>query len=840
MHEIEKENRIYPFLWLKSEEESVVIENINAIYKSGARGFCIEARGYTAGFGSETWFALLEKIFSRAKELGMKVWLLDDKHCPSGRANDVLALEENKMLRKRHLYESHFDFLSNGKTVSVFVPELMNEEDVFIGAYLYRLQSNRMIWTGERIKVEKTDNGFVTFKDKKGTYRAVFLFATYRFANAMGVGGNDYIDLINANSVEKQIQEIYEPHYRRLSKYFGNTFCGFFADEPFLGNGYFYGANESSNAYTGHMLGEVGLLLPWSDELHTRMQENGWDTEAYLPSLWFDMGEITAPFRTAYMNVVTELISQNYVEKIGEWCRSHGVVYTGHICEGDKLNNAMGVGMGSYYRAMRGQDIAGIDIIFQQILPGYGHFSRLKKQSAYNATFFHYQLAQMCSSDAHLDPIKKNRAMCELFGASGWAYTVSDYKWLADFLLVRGINYFVPHAFSGVFPDPDCPPHFYAQGMDTQFEGFCELIPYMQTTADMLSAGVHCADVLLYEGDEAVWSGDKFLPVCEVAKKLLDGHITYDLLSRDALRNVTFDGKGFRCNGETYSALIVPQGYATSETRYAFQDFETQGGCVIYVDESRSKSKKSVSLTELVRTLRKKEIGEIEAKSSLLRHYHTVTEEDGKQSHTIMFFNESIKEDVIETIKVPFSGQAVLVDNEAKTIETIEIKNGKFSLRLECGQAKLLVFPTNVKGTTIEKSVAYLKPKWSMQTANYDTPEFYVDCGEYSPERYQELLKSGFSGKIKLSAKVEVNGLDFTHVKVLGAVGGVQLWINGEHKGIRISNPYLFVANAEKKNALEVTLVVSTTMYGAIRDGFSYGVPLYGLEDIEIELLTIR
>lgn len=834
MHECQKENRIYPFLWLKSEEECVVIENINAIYQSGARGFCIEARGYTAGFGSERWFALLERIFSRARELGMKVWLLDDRHCPSGRANGVLALEENKMLRKRHLYEAHFDFLGNDKTISVFIPELTNAEDVFIGAYLYRLQGKRMIWTGERITVDKTDNGFVTFTKKRGSYRAVFMFATYRFANVMDVGGKDYIDLINAQSVKKTIEEIYEPHYERFSQYFGETFCGFFSDEPFLGNGYFYGSN--ANSYTGHGIGEIGLLLPWSEELYVRLKNGGLDMDAYIPSLWFDMGELSMRTRTLYMNVLTELVSQNYVKQIGDWCRAHGVVYTGHICEGDTLTRAMGVGMGSYYRAMHGQDIAGIDIIFQQILPGYGHFSRLKKQAAYNSTFFHYQLAQMCSSDAHLDPCKKNRAMCELFGGSGWAYTVSDYKWLTDFLLVRGINYFVPHAFSGVFPDSDCPPHFYANGMDTQFEGFCELMPYMQKTADILSQGTHCADVLLYDGDEAVWSGECFLPVYEVAKKLLDGHITYDFLSKDVLDRVTFDGQKFSCNGETYSALIAPQGYISPTVRNAFQDFEKQGANVVYVGNTRKKTQTSVSIGELVDALRRAGIGEIEAKSPLLRHYHIVEE----QNHTVMFFNESIEKDVNEKVKVPFSGRGVLLDIATGTKENVKITDGYFSLRLERGQAKLLVFPSNVNGTTTETVISRLQPKWNMQTANYDTPERYVEHGTYSPETYQTLLRDGFSGKIKLSANLEIEGIDFSHIKVLGVVGGVRLIVNDKDKGSRISAPYLFTDCANGAKEYRVELVISTTMYGAIRDGFSYGVPLYGMDDVCIELLKIK
>lgn len=37
-----------------------------------------------------------------------------------------------------------------------------------------------------------------------------------------------------------------------------------------------------------------------------------------------------------------------------------------------------------------------------------------------NGEFYHYALAKLASSAAHLDPVKKGRAMCEAFGAYGW------------------------------------------------------------------------------------------------------------------------------------------------------------------------------------------------------------------------------------------------------------------------------------------------------------------------------------------------------------------------------------------------------------------------------------
>ena len=81
-------------------------------------------------------------------------------------------------------------------------------------------------------------------------------------------------------------------------------------------------------------------------------------------------------------------------------------------------------------------------------------------------------------------------------------------KWLTNHMLVRGINEFTPHAFSMKYPDPDCPPHFYAGGNNPGFECFTWLMQYMNRSAHFLSSGTHLADAaILYHG-ESEWCGE--------------------------------------------------------------------------------------------------------------------------------------------------------------------------------------------------------------------------------------------------------------------------------------------------------------------------------------------
>ena len=117
---------------------------------------------------------------------------------------------------------------------------------------------------------------------------------------------------------------------------------------------------------------------------------------------------------------------------------------------------------GHYFRALDGQDMSGIDIVLHQVMPGYAHYISAASCAGgrVDPGFFHYVLGQLGASSAHLNTLQNGRAMCEVFGAYGWAEGLPMMKWLMDFLLVRGINRFVPHAFSPDFPDPDAPPNF--------------------------------------------------------------------------------------------------------------------------------------------------------------------------------------------------------------------------------------------------------------------------------------------------------------------------------------------------------------------------------------------
>ena len=65
-----------------------------------------------------------------------------------------------------------------------------------------------------------------------------------------------------------------------------------------------------------------------------------------------------------------------------------------------------------------------------------------------------------------------------MFGAYGWGETIGEMTYIIDHMVVRGINRFIPHAFSMKEKDDDCPPHFYANGTNPSYKAFGKLMEY--------------------------------------------------------------------------------------------------------------------------------------------------------------------------------------------------------------------------------------------------------------------------------------------------------------------------------------------------------------------------
>ncbi len=417
---------------------------------AGIRQCILESRPHPDWLGPG-WWESLDAILDEAGKLGMRVWVFDDSTYPSGRAGTLIR-DRHPDLMKVYLARRVIDCRGPLNGAAFRVGAWIGEGEKLEAVVAGRRRDPRGAALVPGSLVDLTDRvagGLVRWDVPEGSWRVYVLVRT---RNGGEEWTRDYINPIVPAAGKAFVQEVHEAHYARYGKLFGNTFAGFFTDEPRFGNKPVYDA----------ILGKGDMVIPWSDTLLSELSE-GWEGSfrLALPSLWDDAGELSSRARYRFMDVVSRAFGTCFSSTIGDWCRAHRVELIGHVVEDNDAHARLGHGAGHFFRALQGQDMSGLDIVYSA-WPGLPEGRIASPFGPWDLDFFRWGIGKMAASAAHADPRKAGRVMCELFGAYGWQFGLREMKWLTDHACARGINFLVPHAFSPKFPDPDCPPHFYA------------------------------------------------------------------------------------------------------------------------------------------------------------------------------------------------------------------------------------------------------------------------------------------------------------------------------------------------------------------------------------------
>ncbi len=567
----EWDNHVLPFFWQHGEDETTLREMMAAIDGANCGAVCVESRPHP-DFCGPGWWRDMDIILDEARRRGMKVWILDDSHFPTGYANGAVQNAPAELC-KRKLFSNSMELsaAAGRQTISLRERGLMQPPEregmsptdaVFLNpppARVFDAETDEVlsvtVKTEDGTVVDLSDcvsGETVTFDKTEGIQVLEVVTASFNSGYR-----RDYINMTEPDSCRILIDTVYEAHYAHYADDFGKTIAGFFSDEPELGNGFLYNK--------GNILG-CRQDLPWGKRLAERVAQrlgDGWRRR--LPALWRQgADEKTSFVHYVYMDELTKLVRDSFSRQAGDWCREHGVAYIGHMIEDDGQHCRTGSGLGHYFRGLEGQDMAGIDDIGGQVLPQGEDapvLDNLKRPRS--GEFYHYGLAKLAQSAAAIEPLKNGKSMCEIFGNYGWQEGVKLEKYLADHFLVRGISHFVPHAFSGLaFPDPDCPPHFYAHGHNPQYRHFGELVSYMNRVATVTSSGKHAVPVaVLYHG-EAEWCDPEAMPFEKPLRVLYDRQTDCHVLPSDVFANPEFyrakTGNPFLVNGQAYEALVIP------------------------------------------------------------------------------------------------------------------------------------------------------------------------------------------------------------------------------------------------------------------------------------------
>jgi len=319
-------------------------------------------------------------------------------------------------------------------------------------------------------------------------------------------------DLLNPDAVACFIRLVYDRYHEAFGPHFGRAVQAIFTDEPML-----LGRLREKTALapgTTGILGHVNAHL-------------GYDFTPHLPALFFEDEPDAARFRRDWQRGVRARLETTYYEPLHRWCEAHGVALTGHPAEPDDIG------------PLRHFQIPGQDVVWRQVLPGTP--SALEGPQSTQAK---------CSSSAALH-LGRRRNANEFCGAFGHQLTFDEMKWLADWLLVRGVNLLIPHAFyysvRGPRIDerpPDVGPH------SPWWPSFRAFADYAARLGGMNAEGRHVCEVaILGLADELPW---------RAAKALFEGQVDFNYLeARHLWEDATVDPGGVRLAGMLYRVLVL-------------------------------------------------------------------------------------------------------------------------------------------------------------------------------------------------------------------------------------------------------------------------------------------
>ncbi|MDQ0300106.1 hypothetical protein J2S78_002553 [Salibacterium salarium] len=533
-----------PFwFWNDNLSNRELKRQIHDFYDKEVKGFVLHPRiglPKEIEYLSDTFMNYVRTAVAEASKLGMKVILYDEAMYPSGSAHGQVV-KRNPKYRSRGLKMMEWP-CGKYKELKINLPST----EKIVSAQAVKKLSPSSIDPTATILLEN-EGEIVTFSPPDEKNWSMLLFVeTYSEGTIRGIhfgedDGEEHAppsaDLLNAEAVDAFIQSTHDRYYEVLDKYFGNTILAMFTDEP-------------------DILGRNSLpgLIPWTTEFLPFYLNQG-NNETDLPVLWFEGGEKTDVVRSDYRKTVHAKLTSAYYEPISEWCETHDISLTGHPA----ASNDIGL-LAPFH-------IPGQDVVWRWVAPEDG-----KGLEGEHST------AGKCSADAARHRGRR-RNLNEFLGVCGkeseWALSPGDMKWYIDWLAIRGVNLFCPHAFyysiEGRKRSHERPPDVGPN--NTWWPYFKYFAQYMKRLSWLQTDSVNDTNV-------AVLCTEDYLP-WKVTKSLYENQIEFNYLEESLLPFCRLDHR-LSIEQQQYTTIVLGDNIdVQNDTVKMLENFTANGGMVL-------------------------------------------------------------------------------------------------------------------------------------------------------------------------------------------------------------------------------------------------------------------
>ena len=532
-----------------------------------------------------------------------------------------------------------------------YVPRKSEE---FRGHYLARISKNAPI----------PENGVLVSSDSIYNYVCM----TAEFGN-LWLNGTCKVDYLNPTAIREFVAHTYQTYADRNKQKYNHAVKGIFFDEPDIQ------PETNGKRYDG--------VISYSPAFRETFNEvKGYDIADYFSSLFEEKGDFRK-IRLDFWQIAAMQYEKSFAGQLGDFCNRNGLTLTGHFFPEETLSGCQ-TGIGNLMRQLRNEGMPGMDHLELRVAGGLN-------------------VAKSVSSVGN--QYGKERRMSELFGVSGQNMNFEDQKWIANWHIVLGVNFFVEHlALYSMRGERkrDYPPVLSYQ--QPWWEQYRYIQDYMGRLCYLSTIGEYAAKTLLLVPLESM-----YIAVQEERTKLekdyystmenmMKVHCDFDLGDEQIIEEIGYNEKGVLKIGEMeYNTIVIPELLTLrNSTIQKLLDFARSGGKILilngyprYVDAEEN----TLLLDELkqLSTLLVNDSNTLKENLDVLTVSHTMDAEIYTQKRTTpmgnmyMFTNISRKktEKVTYTINGDEKNPVVWNPSTVKTYKAVPDNAGNIELELE-------------------------------------------------------------------------------------------------------------------------------------------------------------
>ena len=292
----------------------------------------------------DKWSSFVRGV-KKAKELGMALWLYDERGYPSGTAGG-LTLKNNPEWEARGLLCGEKEASEKEGIVLEAPPGRI------IGAWAFPKNKKGIDLKGKINLIDKIEDGKLSWEPEKGNWHIMIISENRLYEKthaAISLGDRlPYINLLMTEPTRKFIELTHERYAKYLGKDLGKYFVATFTDEPSLMSYFFLPASYRP--------------LPWAPNMPEEFKRRrGYEIEAFLPLLFAD-GEGAGKVRYDFWQTVGELVVENFFKQIRDWCREHNIASGGHLLMEESLTSHIPL-YGNFFLCLKYLDAPSIDCL---------------------------------------------------------------------------------------------------------------------------------------------------------------------------------------------------------------------------------------------------------------------------------------------------------------------------------------------------------------------------------------------------------------------------------------------------------------------------------------------